>query len=134
MVSITEVSSGPLSQYELTHSSECTKRGLIPTILLLSIMGEGCGVPDTGVEMGVFISSIMFMIFSGTFVASQQVSCHRGSLELSNSADYKSRRNKIKDKGALFEEMTKAASNSISIDVLRLATRSGGSESNSATV
>ena len=84
-------------------------------------MGEGCGVPDTGVEMGVLISSIMFMIFSGTFVASQQVSCHRGSLELSNSAHYKSRRNK--DKGALFELLIKAVSNSISTDVLRLVSR-----------
>lgn len=58
-----------------------------PTMLLLSIMGEGRGVPDIGVEMGVLISSIMLMIFSGTLVTSLQVSCHRGSLELISSAD-----------------------------------------------
>ena len=67
-------------------------------MLLLSIMGEGRGVPDIGLEMGVLISSIMFMIFSGTLVTSLQVSCHRGSLELISSADYKFKRNKTKDK------------------------------------
>ena len=60
-------------------------------MLLLSIMGEGRGVPDIGVEMGV-------LIFSGTLVTSLQVSCHRGSLELISSADYKFKRNKTKDK------------------------------------
>ena len=69
-------------------------------------MGEGRGVPDIGVETGVLISSIMFMIFSGTLVTSPQVSCHRGSLELIRSADYKFKRNKTKDKRVLLEGRT----------------------------
>lgn len=69
-------------------------------MLLLSIMGEGRGVPDIGVETGVLISSIIFMIFSGTLVTSPQVSCHRGSLELISSADYKFKRNETKHRQA----------------------------------
>lgn len=87
-------------------------------MLLLSILGEGWGVPDTGVESGVCISSIIFMIFSGTLVASPQVSCHLGSLELSNSADYKSKRKRTKDKRVLFKELTKITSNNIPDSIL----------------
>lgn len=56
------------------------------TMVFLSIIGEGCGVPDIGVEPGVLISSIIILTFSGTLVASLQISCHPGSLELRNSA------------------------------------------------
>lgn len=80
-------------------------------MLLLSIIGEGWGVPDTGVELGVLISSIIFMIFSGTLVASPQVSCHRGSLEFSNSADCESEGNITKHKCVLFKELRKVTSN-----------------------
>lgn len=80
------------------HTMEMPRRQPVLTKLLLSIMGEGRGVPDIGVETGVLISSIIFMIFSGTLVASPHVSCHLGSLELINSADYKFKRNKTKDK------------------------------------
>lgn len=88
------------------HTTKILRRQPALTMLLLSIMGEGRGVPDIGVEIGVLISSIIFMIFSGTLVASPHVSCHLGSLELINSADYKFKRNKTKDKCVLLEGLT----------------------------
>lgn len=94
-----------------------SRREQTPTTLLLSIIGEGWGVPDTGVELGVLISSIILMIFSGTLVASPQVSCQWGSLELSNSADCESKRNTTKHKRVLFKELRKVTSN-ISDNVL----------------
>lgn len=56
------------------------------TRVFLFTMGEGCGVPDTGVEPGVLISSIIILTFSGTLVASLQISSHPGSLDFRKSA------------------------------------------------
>ena len=81
-------------------------------MLLLSVIGEGWGVPDTGIELGVLISSIIFMIFSGSLVVSPPVSCHQSGLELSNSADCESERNTTKHKRVLFKELRKVMSNS----------------------
>lgn len=74
------------ASWSLSTPTEETPSHEEHTRVFLFTIGEGCGVPETGVEPGVLISSIIILTFSGTLVASLQISSQPGSLDFRKSA------------------------------------------------